>query len=245
MADTPSVRDVRSFCAQALAVVADAAAVLNAATSIATGGRYDAAGASIVTTEADVISVGTSARAAVRAAAEGALAALPAQLPGAVIALIGAAIAAVPNPADQLRCCFILAGASGSSPVGLLCRRMSVAALAVAAAAYKPNSYDDAQAVLGQLADLLDAEISTAGDVGDDASYAALRALRVSVVADLLARGASLAPLVLRHFGANLPALVLAQTLYGDATREADLVRRVPDWPHPLFMPTDLQVLGR
>lgn len=245
MAETPSARDVRLFCAQALASVADAAAVLNAATSIATGGRYDAANASDTLTEADVIVAGTGARAAVQAAATAAQAALPAQLPGAIIALIAAAIAAVPAPADQLRCCITLAGTSGTSPAGLLCRRMTVAALAVSAAAYQPTSYDDAQAVLSQIADILDTEVTTAGDVGDDASYGALRALRVSVVADLLARGASLAPLVLRHFGANLPALVLAQVLYNDATREAELVARVPDWPNPLFMPADMQVLGR
>ena len=99
------------------------------------------------------------------------------------------------------------------------------------------------QVLLEQVTAALDAEITAAGDAGSDTSFEALRQLRIACVADLTARGADLAPLVTRRFGASLPHLVVAATLYGDATRADELVRRA-DPPHPLFMPVSMQVLA-
>ena len=90
---------------------------------------------------------------------------------------------------------------------------------------------------------MFDLVVTEAGDLGDDGPFLALQALETAVVADLIARGASLAPLVTRTFGTNLPALVVAARLYGDATRADELVDRV-DPVHPLFMPTSMLVLG-
>jgi prophage DNA circulation protein len=44
------------------------------------------------------------------------------------------------------------------------------------------------------------------------------------------------------NFSANLPALVLAQVLYGDATREPDLSAR-NDPTNPGFMPLSIESL--
>jgi prophage DNA circulation protein len=70
-----------------------------------------------------------------------------------------------------------------------LLRRYALAQLAVVLTTYQPSSQDDANATLGNAVSLFDAEITTAGDAGDDDSYESLRSLRQSVVADLVARG--------------------------------------------------------
>jgi prophage DNA circulation protein len=62
-----------------------------------------------------------------------------------------------------------------------------------------------------------------------DASYAALRDLKLAVVADITARAADLK--IITHYtpGETLPALVIAHALYGSADLEAnvdDLVAR-------------------
>lgn len=136
-----------------------------------------------------------------------------------------------------------LAVARAATVSAALCRRAALVALCRACAAYQPTSYDDAQGLQAQATGLLDAEILLAADAGDDASYAALRALRTAVARDLGARGADLAPLRDFAFGAMLPAPVLAYRLYRDATRTDELVARV-DPAHPAFMPATFRALS-
>jgi prophage DNA circulation protein len=62
------------------------------------------------------------------------------------------------------------------------------------------------------------------------------------VVADLNARANQLSPVVQIGFNANLPALVVAQILYGDATREPDLTAR-NDPVNPGFLPLSIEAL--
>jgi prophage DNA circulation protein len=125
-----------------------------------------------------------------------------------------------------------------------LVRRAAIVAIARASAAYQPSSYDDAVRVRTQACELLDQEIDAAGDAGEDATYGALRALRRAVVADLTARGASLAPIAVFAFNAQLPDLVLAQRLYADVTRADGLVRQAAP-QHPSFMPLSFRALAR
>ena len=248
MAYTAAQVDAAAFGVQALALCQDAAAVLNSAYGLLGDlGRYAAPVATPgLLKEADALAAANVARAGVAAAVAqlNATTATAGNVPSAVQAVMAAVAVAVVAPVDRLRACAVLAGAAGATPLAVLCRRLGVIALVSAARAYLPTSFDDAQAVLQQVADALDAEVTAAGDAEDDASYDALRTLRAAAVADLTARGASLAPLVARTLPLPLPMLVVAQVLYGDARRADEIVRRT-DPVHPLFMPTELLILGR
>lgn len=115
--------------------------------------------------------------------------------------------------------------------IGLI-RVTAIAEAASTAAAQDFPSYDDAIEQRNRLLDHIDADAETA----DDDTYLALMALRAE-----LARGVPDAtrqlPRIIRYTPmTTAPALVLAQRLYGDASREAEIVaRNTPR--HPGFMP--------
>lgn len=121
---------------------------------------------------------------------------------------------------------------------------LSAGAMASAAADVDLRSYDEAISLITRVCDALDAAILAAGDHNDDAVYEALLALRSSTVALLQARGASLAPRVNARFGANLPSLTLANRLYQDAGRSADVVDAANP-VHPAFMPRHFKALSQ
>jgi prophage DNA circulation protein len=239
--------EVQAFGALALSLTADAAVVLNASYGLdGQFGRYSSPNTNpAITSETEALAAVALARANVFAAAAALVStvALKGDVPLAVQAVLDAVGAAALSPADRMRCYIAFGQFSGSSQFALMCRRLSLVALAVAASAYQPTSYDAAQAALQQVADALDVEITAAGDAGDDASFAGLRDLRIMIAADLTARGANLAPLVTYTFAENLPDVVLAMRLYRDASRADEIVRRVEP-VHPLFMPRTVQVLA-
>jgi hypothetical protein len=121
---------------------------------------------------------------------------------GALTALVEAMRAGMTHPAGQVRVLLGLAGftfedgAGGVVGVGAAmaaaCRRAGLIGLARASASYQSVSYDDAAALRAVLSAALDAEITVAGDAGDDAAYDALKTLPSAVVRDLTARGTSL-----------------------------------------------------
>lgn len=209
-----------------------------------------------------LIAQGAAARSAVVAATATLLAAVngsdTAAQASAAQALVAALLAATPDPGVALRLLEALAAFFPDDPTtdsvigqamaavqaafGALARRAALAALVRAAASYQPTSRDDAAAVRDQITALLDAEILVAGDAGDDNSYMALRALRTACVVDLNSRGAALPAMKVFAFNGNLPALVLAQTLYQDATRGDELVIEANP-PHPAFMPLSFSAL--
>jgi prophage DNA circulation protein len=142
-------------------------------------------------------------------------------------------------PPASLQAVALMAGASSD-----MFRRAGVIALAQAAAAYQPTSYDDAATVRAMVSDRLDAEISIAGNQGQDATYNALRSLRVAIVQDLTQRGTSLAALMQVTTPQSLPALVLAQKLYRDSGRSDQLVAEANPI-HPAFMPNSFKALTK
>jgi prophage DNA circulation protein len=179
----------------------------------------------------------------------------------ALDALVEAMRASMTDPADQVRVLLSLAGftyrdnAGGSVGIGAAmatmrdamaaaCRRAAVISLARASASYRPISYDDAAALRTLLAAALDQEITAAGDAGQDATYAALKALRSAVVLDLTTRGASLPTVVTVALPVSLPSLAIAQRLYGDASR-ADEIAAEAGAVHPAFCPISFQALSR
>jgi prophage DNA circulation protein len=111
------------------------------------------------------------------------------------------------------------------------------------------SSYDDAVAARDDAAERLDALALRQADSGDDAGADQYDALRRAVTADLTARGGTLARLQSHVPAVTLPALVIAQRLYGDPAsveaRAAEIVAR-NKVRHPGFVPggVALQVLS-
>jgi prophage DNA circulation protein len=178
----------------------------------------------------------------------------------ASVQLAQALAAAIVDPADAIRLLIPLAswvpdpipGTSGPVVQALAAqdaiadnlRCAACAALGAATQAYRPASYQDAQALRQVVCDVLDAQATRCADAGRDASFAALRDLRTAVSLDLAVRGASLAYLVEVSTVASMPSLAAAWTLYQDTTREPDLVAAAAV-AHPLFMPLDFPGLSR
>ena len=174
--------------------------------------------------------------------------------------LASAVAAAINDPADAIRLLIPLASwvpptLPGSGALAYNARAAqdaiadnlrcaACAALATATQAYRPASYQDAQALRRAVCDVLDAQATRCADAKRDASFAALRNLRTAVSLDLAVRGANLAYLVEIETGTSMPALAEAWTLYQDTTREPALVAAA-DVAHPLFMPLDFPGLSR
>lgn len=179
---------------------------------------------------------------------------------GAVNAFVGSVAATAVDPTDGLAMLARLStfqpvGTSTSSPVGqaistvnVACsshfRRVTIASLAQAAGAYQPFSQEDATRVQTLVVGVIDSETLIAGDMGDDATYDALRSLRKAVVADFQKRGGDLAEMEVFAFNASLPALALASRIYRDPGRADELVRQV-DPIHPAFMPSKFEALSK
>ncbi len=174
--------------------------------------------------------------------------------------LVEAMRAGITDPAQQVRVLLSLASFTFTDTAGgvagleaaiatirgamtAACRRAALVSLARASAAYQPISYDDAVTVRTLLATALDAEITIAGDAGDDPTYLALKTLRANVVRDLTVRGANLPAVVTVTFAQPLPSLVMAQMLYRDASR-SDQIAAEAQAIHPAFCATSFQALA-
>lgn len=183
----------------------------------------------------------------------------PLDLSAAVQSLAASLLAAVADPADAISVLSQLAAFTSTMPtppsqVGTamadmqsamsdMIRRTAVIALARASSVYQPASSDDAINVMSIVTALLDREIQVAGDQHEDATFNALRALRLAVVEDLTDRGARLPSVATFTTPAPQPAATLANRIYRDASRADDLVYQV-DPIHPLFMPTTFKALS-
>ena len=103
------------------------------------------------------------------------------------------------------------------------------------------DSYDDAVAIRDDLAGLIDDAALRLADAGDDAGFDRLNALRLAMVRDVTRRGGSLARVYGYTPAATEPALVIANRLYADAGRAADIVAR-NRVRHPGFVPGGAQL---
>lgn len=230
-------------------------------------GRYFASGTPLIAFAAaatdvpSMIAQAASLRAAVATSAAAlTMAEDPVSLANAGTALVAAVRAAAASPSDAIailtRLVLFEAPAIGNTgdlfgaeilalagDASWLLRRLAGNGLGRAAADYVPSSYQDASTTRDRVASLLDALALAAADQFDDGAYAGLCGLRNAVIADLTARGGSLAPIEEKTFGVNLPAPMVAWALYRDATRSADILAR-NDCPHPSFLPTTLEVLA-
>lgn len=246
----------------------DAASAFSATAGLqGNNGRYSAGNRALLAPQTSTVASVLADQAVAQAAVVTAASELPAavggnpetDLPPAVQAVTAAYLGTAADPAEQIRSSIALAAFVYPAPIngaGLqgklhaaaiqttaLCTRYAAIALAQAAAAFLPGSYDEAVAIRAQVTGALDAEITLAGDLGDDEAYLALRALRTAVADDLSTRATGLPHLKSMHMPTPLPGLLIAQLLYRDGTRVDDLIVRV-DPPHPAFFPTDFLVLA-
>lgn len=178
---------------------------------------------------------------------------------GAVAGVMDALVAWAADPATAIRLLGPLAtyypdAYTSTTPLGqaeavaqdataALLRRQAQAAITQVLASYAPASHAEAVATLGQVTAYIDAEITLAGDAGDDDSYLALRALRQGVVASLTTTAGTLAELQTFTFKAPLSSLAMATRLYGNAARQVELIQQARPI-HPAFMPTTVKALA-
>lgn len=139
----------------------------------------------------------------------------------------GSAFALVPTNTGSRR-----AQAINQAEIVQLVRAAAVAEGARAAAEVDFESYQDAVHTRDEMLATIDAMVDANPD---DGTYDALRSLRAAIVMDIASRGADLARLVQWTPTVTMPALAIAQRLYSDATREAEVVTR-NRVRHPLFV---------
>lgn len=122
-------------------------------------------------------------------------------------------------------------GANQAAVVNLV-QRTALVESARAASQVTFTSRNEALAVRDQLADALQVQAETA----PDNVYVALTDLRVALVKDIGTRAVNLTELVEVTPRATVPAIVLAYRLYGDPSRDAEIVSR-NRVRHPGFVP--------
>jgi hypothetical protein len=142
---------------------------------------------------------------------------------------------AVPPPVPPTPSRYI--EAQNSAALSAYVNQVALASMADPISVVPLTSYDDLVALRSWLVDLFDdVEVGTTADVSR-----ALASLRSTMIRELTRRGTTLQPLRAYATPAPLPAVVLAQRLYQDPTRDAELVARVGA-VHPGFMPLSGEV---
>lgn len=137
----------------------------------------------------------------------------------------------------------LVAAEGATAAIARLFQRGAARQIALACADYQPLSADDAEGWIVRLADMLSAlEFDAAGV--DDESYNALKSLRAAIVADLRDKAGTRAQLTDVTLPAPVPSLALAQRLYQDPARAAELEYQ-SGARHPLFLPTRFQALAQ
>jgi prophage DNA circulation protein len=264
------IATVHQFVGLVTSLVTDPLAVFNSVLGlVGSFGRFATGARSTLqapdATVSSLLAAATTARttigddATTAIAAAGSAIGAPDPLATAIFALVADAAAFATNPADQVRLLANLAayqpagpagsGAPGAAQaaarnaVGDLCRQAALAQLATAAANYQPTSRQDALGLQTQVVALLDAEITLAGDAGNDDLYLSLLGLRTALVQRLYAAAGTLPDLVTISTNAPMPSLALAYRQYLDATRADEMVLRANP-PHPAFMPTSFEALA-
>lgn len=186
---------------------------------------------------------------------------IPNDLPDAVAAVFAALMNACATPVDQIFLMEILASfvpppiptgtdvagqdiGNFAAMVARLIRCDALINLGLGTAAYVPDSSTNAMDIRNTAAGLIQAESIRLASTYDDIDYTALQAVRTAVVGDMNSRANTLNPVITKTFGTNLPALVIAQQLYGDASRTDELVGRNNGMTHPGFCPIMVEALA-
>jgi len=116
------------------------------------------------------------------------------------------------------------------------CRELALREVGYAIPAVPIDSYDEAMALHGRIAEAFDAAELAAADGGFDDVFIALIRLRAAVMTSISARNATLVPMVVYRTHETSNALVLAWKFYHDTGRDRELVDAVQAI-NPAFMP--------
>lgn len=169
---------------------------------------------------------------------------------GGIQSTVSALLAANSDPAQAIQSMLAIISGSPSSSINFvsnattdLMRQAAATSMALASANYNPVSYQDAENIRTLVCGAIQNEMNIAGDRGLDATYNALRNLKIAVSQDLTRRGASLSSMITVTSQSPVSSLVWAQKLYQDASREPEIVNE-GNPIHPAFMPIKFQVLA-
>lgn len=124
----------------------------------------------------------------------------------------------------------------------LVTKHTGTGAMTDAAADYNPTSRNEAEEITQRVAGQLDTALLLAGDRGDDDLYTALMDVRTAFLNTMAQTSSGLSELMQINTAVPVPALVLANRLYQDASRANELIQEA-SVPHPAFMPTTMKVL--
>lgn len=121
--------------------------------------------------------------------------------------------------------------------------RLALAAEAQALAETTFASRDDVDAALSRLRPAFESVIDATMAARESEAHKAFGQLYAAVVSDLTARARRMPRVVVYRMGLSLPALALANRLYGDAGRSGELAAE-NKVVHPLFMPVQGRALA-
>ncbi|CAK7025901.1 DNA circularization N-terminal domain-containing protein [Saezia sanguinis] len=117
---------------------------------------------------------------------------------------------------------------------------MSTSTMTYVALQYTPFSLEEAQRILERVCTALDRALLLCADLGEDECYQLLLEQRRQFVQAYTQKYASLSNLMQVSLNAPLPALLLANRLYQDATRSSELIQAANP-KHPAFMPIEFR----
>ena len=133
-----------------------------------------------------------------------------------------------------------LTGLVRTAAVASACKTSAELELSPAKQGDNPMTRDQVYALRAQLLAAIDAlQLATdvvTGEPIDDTLFSTLAGLRKAVAVDLSTRGSRLPAVIQYTPEAMLPAVVIAHQLYGDASRETELVN-LNNLSHPGFVP--------
>ncbi|WP_334130163.1 DNA circularization protein [Sneathiella sp.] len=129
--------------------------------------------------------------------------------------------------------------------LGSLARNLAFAEHGKIVAAADYTSFQEASAAATDYVAMVDQEILTGPAQWDDRLYNALSSMSETVLASVNERARDLARVMTTSFLDSKPALVLAHELWGDASRDQEIVDR-NKIEHPSFLPpnTQLEILS-
>lgn len=125
-----------------------------------------------------------------------------------------------------------------------LVRRAALVEAARATPSKTFDSRDDAEAFRDSIVAELNSEITTAGDAGERKAWAALSDLKALVVRDINRRSSDLPGVETFELTETKPALVIAYSLYADATRSDEITTRNRVVHSGFVPPQTLEVLA-
>jgi prophage DNA circulation protein len=170
--------------------------------------------------------------------------------------VVGSAYSNAASTRVTQRASRLLAGLGGSSPgdastplgdraaknTRAIYRASRAAALARSAETYSKSPFDSSSLALSVLTDMRDEIDAILEYSASDAMFQALVDLRAAATQHLTQTATDLPKTVEHKVRTEIPALLIAHGLYGDARRESEIVAR-NRIPHPLFVSGTLEVI--